>query len=150
LLHRFYEALQRRDADGMARCYAADARFSDPVFPDLKGAQVGRMWRMLLAGGRELSLTYGAIHADDQAGSARAEAHYAFSKTGRKVHNILAATFRFRDGLIVEHNDSFSFWRWSRQALGPTGLLLGWTPLVKKTVRRQAAERLAAFRDGKA
>ncbi|HUR61811.1 MAG TPA: nuclear transport factor 2 family protein [Candidatus Thermoplasmatota archaeon] len=150
LLQQFYEAFRRRDAKGMAECYAADVRFSDPVFPGLKGAQVGRMWRMLLSGGTDLELAFRDVKADDATGSAHVEARYTFTKTGRKVHNVLASRFWFRNGLIVEHRDSFGFWRWSRQALGATGALLGWTPLVRKAVRRQAAERLARFHDGKA
>jgi len=145
LLVSFYEAFARRDPKAMAAFYAADVHFSDPVFPDLKGVQVGRMWRMLAAGANELTLTFCDVQADDQEGSVHWEATYLFSRTGRRVHNVIEARFRFRQGLIVDHRDSFGFWRWSRQALGFTGWVLGWTPLVKRTVRRQAAARLAAF-----
>jgi hypothetical protein len=48
--------------------------------------------------------------------------------------------------LIASHDDYFSFYRWSRQALGVSGLLLGWTPLLKRKVRQQAAAGLAKFR----
>lgn len=147
LLHRFYEGFQRKDGKAMAECYAADVHFSDPVFPDLKGAQVGRMWRMLASGATDLTLTFRDIQADDLEGSAHWDATYTFSRTGRKVHNAIDSRFRFRQGLIVEQRDSFAFWRWSRQALGFTGALLGWSPLVKRAVRRQAAQRLATFRD---
>ena len=40
LLNRFYSAFQRGDAETMAACYHADARFSDPVFTALQGAEV--------------------------------------------------------------------------------------------------------------
>ena len=73
-------------------------------------------------------------------------ARYIFTGTGRPVVNDIQARFRFRDGLIAEHRDSFDLYRWSRQALGAKGLLLGWTPLVHNAVRRQAAQGLAAFR----
>src|SRR6478672_11208014 len=36
LIRRFYSAFAARDADTMAACYAPDARFSDPVFTDLR------------------------------------------------------------------------------------------------------------------
>ncbi|MEA3203941.1 MAG: hypothetical protein QOI63_1621 [Thermoplasmata archaeon] len=150
LLTRFYEAFQRRDAKAMAACYAADARFSDPVFPDLRGADVLRMWGMLAAGATDLQVTFRAVHADDTAGSAHWDAVYTFSKTGRKVHNRIDARFGFRAGLIVRHQDAFGFWRWSRQALGFTGWVLGWTPLVRDAVRRQAAARLADFKKQRA
>lgn len=55
------------------------------------------------------------------------------------------ATFRFADGLIAEHRDAFSFHRWARQALGPVGLLLGWTPILRAVVRRKAGARLREF-----
>jgi hypothetical protein len=44
--------------------------------------------------------------------------------------------------LIVEHVDRFNFWRWSRQALGLPGLVLGWTPVLRKKVGTTATERL--------
>ena len=71
-----------------------------------------------------------------------------FSQTGRPVVNDVRATFRFAGGLIAEHRDEFSFHRWSRQALGAPGLLLGWTPLLKASVRRRAAASLASFKQG--
>jgi hypothetical protein len=48
--------------------------------------------------------------------------------------------------VIAEHEDDFDFHRWSRQALGTSGLLLGWTPLLRDAVRRRARARLDEFR----
>jgi hypothetical protein len=75
-------------------------------------------------------------------GTARWIAHYTFTQTGRPVVNDVRARFRFRDGLIVEHDDRFPFWRWARQALGTSGLLLGWTPHLRLNVHRQARASL--------
>ncbi|TMH06089.1 MAG: DUF4440 domain-containing protein, partial [Betaproteobacteria bacterium] len=61
------------------------------------------------------------------------------------VHNAIDARFEFRDGLVIRHVDRFDFWRWSRQALGAPGWLLGWTSLLRGKVRAQAAKGLAAF-----
>ena len=36
-------------------------------------------------------------------------------------------------------------WRWSRQALGMAGVLLGWTPWLHGKVRRDAARALERF-----
>jgi hypothetical protein len=36
-------------------------------------------------------------------------------------------------------------WRWSQQALGMKGLLLGWTPLVRNKVQQTAAASLTDF-----
>lgn len=145
LVTRFYEAFQRRDAAAMAECYHADVRFSDPAFPDLRGAQAAAMWAMLIARGTDLRLAFGDVTADDTRGAATWEAWYTFSATGRSVHNVIRATFEFREGRIVRHVDRFDFWRWARQALGPTGLLLGWTPFLRAKVRASAARALESW-----
>jgi ketosteroid isomerase-like protein len=145
LIARFYEAFDRHDGDAMAACYAPDARFDDPVFGDLSGAEAGAMWRMLTARAADLRVELVEHVAQDTAGSARWIAHYTFTQTGRPVVNDVRAEFRFADGLIAEHSDRFGFWRWSRQALGPPGLLLGWTPLLRRKVSAQARAGLDAF-----
>ena len=43
LLTGFYNAFAERDGAAMASAYHPDAQFSDPVFPDLRGPQVGAM-----------------------------------------------------------------------------------------------------------
>ncbi len=149
LLTRFYQAFQRQDAEAMAACYAADVHFSDPVFPDLKGAEAADMWRMLTSRAQNFSLEYSDVSADDHQGRAHWVATYLFSGTGRMVVNRIQANFKFRDGKIVEHRDHFDLWKWSAQALGVKGTLLGWTPLVQGAIRKQAAKGLAAFRAGR-
>jgi ketosteroid isomerase-like protein len=141
----FYDCFTRRDGAGMAACYHPDIRFSDPVFPDIAGPRAGAMWRMLCARGKDLRIESSDIRASERSGSAHWEAWYTFAATGRPVHNVIDATFSFDDGLIVRHVDRFSFWRWSSQALGATGALLGWTPLVRGKVRAQAAAALDKF-----
>lgn len=145
LLDRFYSAFAKRDADTMAQCYADDATFSDPVFRDLDARKVRGMWRMLCERGADLKLEHGGVQADDAKGKARWEARYTFSATGRPVHNIIDATFEFRDGKIISHQDVFDFWRWSRQALGFTGVVLGWSPMVKNKIRRVAGKQLDRY-----
>ena len=83
--------------------------------------------------------------ADGARGSAHCRASYTFTQSGRQVVNDIRASFRFENGLIVEHRDSFSFHRWARQALGAVGLLLGWTPFLRNKVRRTAVARLEKF-----
>jgi ketosteroid isomerase-like protein len=144
LIERLYDALGAGDADAVAACYAVDAHFSDPVFSDLHGPEVAGMWRMLLARSGDMRIDLLAHAADDDAGSARWRATYTFSQTGRPVVNEIAASFAFADGLIVRHTDQFDLHRWARQALGPVGLLLGWTPIVRAGVRRKARASLDA------
>lgn len=154
LIDRFYRAFAALDTDTMAACYADDATFDDEAF-SLRGKdEVAGMWRMLAdatrksqaAGAPPWRLEYGGIHADAQQGQAHWEAHYVFSATGRKVHNIIDAHFTFNaQGLIAVHRDRFAFWRWSRQALGAPGLLLGWTPMLKAKIRERAAGNLRNY-----
>ncbi len=145
LIERFYAAFDRRDGDAMAACYAPGAHFSDPVFTDLRGEQPGQMWRMLTSQAQELRVELLEHAADADAGTARWRARYVFSQTGRPVVNDVRVTFRFADGLIADHVDAFSFWTWSRQALGPPGVLIGWTPFLRNPVRKRAAANLARF-----
>ncbi len=144
LIESFYAAFARRDATAMTACYAPDARFHDPVF-DLNGAEIGAMWAMLCARGKDLTLEWRDVAADDAAGSAHWEPRYTFSATGRQVHNVIDSKFAFRAGLIVEQVDRFDLWRWSRMALGAKGTLLGWTPLVRRAVQVQARKGLVAW-----
>lgn len=145
LITRFYKAFQQLDAETMARCYAEDVQFSDPVFTDLRGAQAGDMWRMLCAKAQNFSLSFDGVTADEHSGRARWVATYTFSQTGNTVVNPIEASFRFRDGMISEHRDHFDLWKWARQALGAKGLLLGWAPFVQNAIRQQAGKGLAAF-----
>ena len=152
LLEKLYSAFQRLDAAGMAECYADDARFEDPAFSLNGRKEIAGMWGMLCQAveqkGRDVwELQYSVGEADQHRGRAHWEPRYRFSATGRMVHNIIDAEFEFRDGLIVSHRDRFSFWRWSRQALGPIGLLLGWTSLLPAKVRAQARKNLQRHLD---
>lgn len=146
LLARFYDAFARRDAETMAACYHDDVSFEDPVFGPLRGEDARDMWRMLCARGKDLSVTHEVVEADDVDGEARWVARYTFGRPGRPVTNRVHARFEFRDGRIARHLDTFSFWGWSRQALGPAGLALGWAPPLRARVRRDALAGLAAFR----
>lgn len=150
-LRRFYDAFAALDGETMAACYAADAVFEDEAF-SLSGArQVGAMWRMLCSstrarGAAEWRLVYRDLQADAAAGSVHWDAHYLFSATGRIVDNAIDSRFAFTpEGLIARQHDRFDFWRWSRQALGAPGLLLGWSPLLRRKVRATAAANLATF-----
>jgi len=145
LIERFYGAFDRNDGDTMAACYAPDARFSDPVFGELSGPEAGAMWRMLTGRATDLSVELAEHDADEAAGTAHWIARYTFATTGRPVVNDIRATFRFENGLISEHDDRFSFYAWSRQALGAPGLLLGWTPILRGSVSRRARGDLDRF-----
>jgi ketosteroid isomerase-like protein len=130
----------------MAACYTSDATFSDPVFQNLQGDEPGAMWKMLTGRAADLRVELHEHEADGERGTARWIAHYTFSQTGRHVTNDVRATFRFRDGLIAEHVDDFDLWKWTRQALGASGTLLGWSPIVRGPVRKRARAGLDEYR----
>jgi ketosteroid isomerase-like protein len=144
LVQRLYRCLRARDPIGMRRCYHPDLVFHDPVFGELDWSEAAAMWSLLCARGEDLEIRWSDVSADDVEGSARWEAWYTMVPTGRTVHNRIEARFRFRDGLIVRHEDRFSLWRWSRQALGPEGWLLGWSPWVRRRIRAIARRGLEA------
>ena len=141
---RLYDALNRHDGEAMAACYHPDARFSDPAFGELRGADVGRMWRMLCGRATELKVELVSHEATDSIGSSHWIARYPF-ETGRQVVNDVHGEFRFADGLIIEHDDSFDLRRWAAQALGPVGKVLGFTPLLRPMIRRKTHGQLAKF-----
>jgi len=145
MLEAFYGALSRLDAEAMVSCYSPEARFSDPVFVDLKGGEIFAMWRMLARRAKDFHLTFRGVSADDATGRAHWEADYLFSKTGRKVHNVIDASFTFAGGKIVRHEDRFDLWRWAGMALGAPGTLLGWTPLLQGKIRAEARRGLDEF-----
>jgi hypothetical protein len=55
-----------------------------------------------------------------------------FQQNQPTVTNKIGASFQFRDGLIYRHIDHFNVWKWCQQALGLSGLLLGWTGFLQR------------------
>ena len=145
LIEHFYDAFERCDGDAMAECYLRDATFSDPVFGTLTGEQAGAMWRMLTSRAKDLKIELLEHDADEASGTARWRARYEFAATGRPVINDVQASFEFRDGRITRHVDGFSFFGWSRQALGATGLAVGWNPAGRQLIRRRARRDMERF-----
>lgn len=147
IIEHFYQSFSKLDPEGMAECYHPDVVFEDPAFGQLKGEKAKNMWRMLCQSqqGKDFKVVFSDIKASSTSGTAHWEAFYLFSKTGRPVHNIIEASFEFKDGKIIKHTDVFNMHRWAKQALGTTGLLLGWTPFFKKKFNKQANYLLQKF-----
>ncbi|TFZ01733.1 nuclear transport factor 2 family protein [Ramlibacter humi] len=151
-IETLYAAFARLDPQGMSACYADDTTFDDEAFSLRGKREVMGMWTMLAenvkaqGGPSAWRLEWSSVKADGDRGRAHWEAWYRFSATGRDVHNVIDAEFRFDpQGRIVTHRDRFPFWRWSRQALGTPGLLLGWSPMLRTKVRQRAAGNLARW-----
>ena len=149
LIIRFYSAFQTLNYAEMQKAYHPDAQFTDPVFGTLNCRQVRAMWEMLLTRATDLKIDFSNVEATQTTGRCRWEAWYTFSKTGRPVHNIIRSSFEFNDGKIFRQVDKFNLWRWTRYALGMTGTILGWTPLVQKKVKATARESLKKFMDAR-
>lgn len=143
LITTLYRAFQQLDYQTMADCYHPEARFHDEAFT-LEGQQVAAMWQMLSERAQNMTLEFSVYEINGKV-TARWEPRYTFSQTGRRVHNIITAEFEFKDGKIITHTDRFNFWRWSYQALGFPGLLLGWTPFLRQKVSRMAMGSLNDF-----
>jgi ketosteroid isomerase-like protein len=145
LIAHFYTCFKNKDYKGMQACYADDATFSDAVFKNLDAEEVRSMWEMLVLKGKDLRIEVSRIAANEKTGTAHWDAYYTFSATGKRVVNKIDAQFEFKNGKIIKHIDSFNFYNWSKQALGLSGLLLGWTNFLKQKVRTQAIKNLNAF-----
>ena len=145
LIQRFYTCFQNKDFKGMQDCYAANAVFSDSVFKDLNSSQVKAMWQMLISSSKDMRIEFKNIKATQTTGTAHWDAYYTFSKTGNKVINRIDASFTFENGKIVSHTDNFNFYTWAKQALGASGILLGWTGFLKNKVQKTAMESLTKF-----
>ena len=146
-IEKFYTAFEDLDADGMVSCYHDEVTFEDPAFGVLKGDKAKNMWRMLCESqkGKDFKVNSSNITATLGKGAAHWEARYTFSQTGRRVHNIIDAEFEFKDGKIINHVDQFDLYTWSKQALGFTGYLLGWSRFFKKKLHAQTRDLLLDF-----
>jgi hypothetical protein len=58
---------------------------------------------------------------------------------------IASAQFYFQDGLIIRHTDDFDIWKWSKQALGLTGYLFGWTGFMQNKIHTNAILSLRKY-----
>lgn len=151
---RFYEAFSRKDGAAMAACYGPQTTFRDPAFAELANGDPGRMWQMLCSQGKDLVVVLDSIERVAAPGplvapnlvmvQAQWTATYTFSVTGRRVVNVVTAKLQVdcAAGVIVRHEDSFDFWKWSRQALGVPGILLGWTGFLQSKVQKMARGNL--------
>lgn len=145
LIHQFYTCFNNKDYKGMQACYADQATFSDAVFKNLNSYQVKAMWQMLILKGKDMRIEFSQISANEKTGKAHWDAYYTFSSTGKKVINKIDASFEFENGKIVKHTDNFNFYTWAKQALGTTGLLLGWTGFLKNKIQTTAMANLEKF-----
>ena len=150
LIEKFYTAFQKLDAAGMNSCYSDDVVFFDPVFGLLKAEEACSMWEMLCKNAKDFTLTYGNIVTlDEEYSTCDWVATYTFYKTGNRVVNKIKANMRFADGKIIEHSDAFSLHKWSKQAFGIPGVLIGWNSFFQNKIKRQAKQNLLRYMQAK-
>jgi len=150
LITSFYKAFADGDAERMVSCYHADIQFQDPAFGVLRNEDAKNMWRMLIGRSKgDIRITFSHVTADEKTGSANWVAEYVFSQTNRKVINVISATFEFADGKIIKHTDNFDLYKWTKQALGLKGYLLGWTAFMRKQIQQQSGKLLKKYTEKK-
>jgi len=146
VIHNFYKAFSKGQAEEMVSNYHPDVIFEDPVFGVLKGQEAKSMWKMLLDRSKgNLNVSCSEVKVLGNCAEAYWEAIYPFGPEKRIVHNKIKAEFEFRDGKIIKHTDSFDLWKWSRMALGWKGILLGWSPLVQKKIKTHSQYLLKKY-----
>lgn len=146
LIENFYIAFSEGNSQGMVECYHDNIIFQDPVFGTLKGERAKDMWRMLLSQKKaETTITFDHVNATDNAGKANWVAMYLYGPKKRKVVNKVQANFKFQDGKIIEHIDTFDLWKWTKQAMGPIGYLMGWTSIIRNKILKTTNKNLDKF-----
>ena len=147
LISKFYSAFTELDAEAMVSYYHDDVIFQDPAFGVLKGERAKNMWRMLCQSqkGKDFRVRYSNVTSNGIYAKAHWEAHYNFSQTGRKVHNKIEASFEFKNGLIVRHDDVFDLRAWAKQAMGFKGIVLGGTSYFQRKLHEQTNGMLDKF-----
>jgi ketosteroid isomerase-like protein len=147
IIEQFYQSFAAVDANGMTALYHDEIVFKDPAFGTLSGDRAKSMWKMLL--GTQTKETFQVVHNNvriaNNIGHVNWIADYTFSSTGRKIRNKVKATFKFKDGLIIEHSDEFDLHKWASQALGFKGMLIGWTSFFKSKLQNQTNGMLDRF-----
>ncbi len=143
---QFYTAFSNNNIDKMLECYHDEVTFEDPAFGKLEGEHAKNMWRMLLLrGGDTMKITFKNVTANTNTGSAEWTAIYEYGEQKRKVTNNVNANFKFKDGKIIKHTDTFDLWKWTQQALGLSGYLLGWSSFMKGKIQQQTNGLLRKF-----
>ena len=147
IIEQFYRAFAAIDSDRMTALYHDDITFKDPAFGTLHGDRAKAMWKMLLSKQTKntFHVDYNNVRIANDRGHVNWIANYTFSVTDNKVRNEVNATFKFNDGLIIEHTDDFDLHNWASQALGFKGRLIGWTSFFRLKLQKQTNRMLDGY-----
>lgn len=146
IITNFYTAFSKGNSNEMIQCYHNDVVFEDPAFGTLKNGKPAKMWEMLMTRKKEsTTVVFSNIEANETTGKANWTATYEYGPKNRKVINNVSASFKFKDGKIIEHIDSFNLWNWTKQALGISGTLLGWSSFMKNKIQKTTNTQLTDY-----
>ncbi len=130
----------------MLECYHKDIVFKDAVFGKLEGDRAFKMWEMLLSQKKQDTIiNFSNIETTAESGKANWVAEYLYGDKKRKVVNKVSADFKFKDGKIIQHFETFDLWSWTKQAMGLPGYLLGWTSFMRNKIQQTTNNRLDIF-----
>ncbi|MBL4708955.1 MAG: nuclear transport factor 2 family protein [Flavobacteriales bacterium] len=144
-IEQFYTAFSAGDLKEMLNCYHDEIVFEDPAFGQLKGVRAKAMWQMLLSRREKSGLTLQFSLDQNSDNKATWIATYNYGPKKRKVVNSISAQFKFKDEKIIQHTDSFDLWKWTQQALGTSGYLLGWSNFMKQKIQKTTHKALDQF-----
>ncbi|QXP62415.1 MULTISPECIES: nuclear transport factor 2 family protein [unclassified Polaribacter] len=146
IIKKFYTSFSNGNVTGMLECYHKDVVFKDAVFGRLEGDRAFKMWEMLLSNKKQdTTINFSNIEATAENGKANWVAEYLYGDKKRKVVNRVSADFRFKDGKIIQHFDTFDLWSWTKQAMGLPGYLLGWSSFMRNKIQQTTNNRLDVF-----
>jgi len=149
LIKKFYDAFVAGNSKEMVACYHDDVTFTDPAFGTIQGDKAKAMWHMLIERGKGANkVTYSNVTATEEKGSSQWIAKYPYGDKKRPVVNHVEASFTFKDGKIYTHQDDFNLYKWSKQALGVPGFLLGWTGFMRGKIQQQTNALLTKYMNG--
>lgn len=146
IIEKFYTSFSEGNSKGMTECYHKNVVFQDPVFGTLKGEKAFKMWEMLLSRKTDTTkISFENIVTNNDTGSVNWKAEYLYGKQKREVTNLVSANFKFKDGFIIQHIDTFDLYKWTKQAMGPVGYLMGWSTFMKNKIQKTTNEQLATY-----
>lgn len=142
ILLTFFTAFAKKDLNTMLDCYHKNVIYDDVGFGQQKGEKAKAVWRFLIQNvGENAVISFSDIQTFNNTGYANWTTTYPFGK--RIITNNIKATFHFKDGKIIFHKDEYSLWKWSQQAFGIIGYLIGWSPIFRWLIRWQMKKKIA-------
>ena len=93
IIHGFYSAFQKQDAEAMATYYHDSIEFEDPAFGELNYDQTCAMWRMLVEAGKDLEISFKNAWSENEFGGTDWEAITLSERQAEKSTIVLMPNF---------------------------------------------------------